>query len=324
MRINQIKNAHNFSGLYNNKILLKGLEHIADHGASFATGVSFLSAVALRPLAINLTPKAEKENKKILSIDSISSGVVKLLVALGISMPIESAVKKIKENPEQFLKNNIVKNMSKKEFDFLTQTIKLGSNLLSAIPKSIISIALIPIISNLFKKPQKEEKQIIQRQSFESYKKQMSFKGDITTKFVSSIMESKTAQDFVVKHSKNAQNIARNTSIMTDIILTTSGILATTTSKKIEKENKKPLIINKLLSSVISIFAGCTIDEVVQKIGVDFIDKFKQANINDKKLFKYLEGLNIARPTIIFAILYYGLIPFLTTCTTNKLIEDKK
>ena len=101
MRINQIKNAQNFNGLYNNKILLSSLEHIADHGASFAAGVSFLSAVVLRPLAISMTPKADRENKKILSADSIASGFVKLLVALGISLPIESAVNKIKENQDQ-------------------------------------------------------------------------------------------------------------------------------------------------------------------------------------------------------------------------------
>ena len=62
MRINQTKNAQNFSGIYNNKILLKSLDYIADHGASFATGVSFVSALALRPLAINATPKTDKEN----------------------------------------------------------------------------------------------------------------------------------------------------------------------------------------------------------------------------------------------------------------------
>ena len=37
-----------------------------------------------------------------------------------------------------------------KEFDFITQTIKMGSNLISAIPKSILGVALIPIIMDLF------------------------------------------------------------------------------------------------------------------------------------------------------------------------------
>lgn len=321
MRINQIKNAQNFNGLYNNKILLSSLECIADHGASFATGVSFLSAVALRPLAISMTPKADKENKKYLSIDSISSGIVKLGVALGFSLPIECAVKKIKENPQQFLKNETIQNLSKNDFDFLAQTIKLGSNLLSSIPKSVAAVALIPFFANLFKK--EKEKKVIQRQSFNEFRQQVSFKGDLTTEIISSVMESKKAQNFVIKHSKDAKNIARNTSVLTDIVLTASSVIATSASKKIEKEKKKPLIANKLLSSGISIFAGCAIDELIQKIGAGFGEKLKTANINDKKLSKYLEGLNIARPTIIFALLYYGIIPVITTYLSDKISKDK-
>ena len=288
-----------------------------------------MSAVVLRPLAISMTPKADRENKKILSADSIASGFVKLLVALGISLPIESAVNKIKENQDQLFKNNSFKNLSKKQFDFLTQSIKLGSNLLSAIPKSIATVTLIPIIAGLLNKQKEQEVHSLEKQGFETYKNSVSFKGDLATNLISSIIESEPAQNFAIKHSKNSKNIARNASVMTDILLTAGGVIATSSSKKIEENKKKPLIISKILSTVISIFGGCAIDEIIQKLGNSFVENFKNANIDNPKLSKYLEGLNVARPTVIFALIYYGFMPIFTTLVSDKiskkqLINNKK
>lgn len=323
MKINQMQNTPNFKGLYNNKILLSSLEHIADHAASFATGVSFVSAVGLRPLAISFSPKVDKENKKILSIESVASGIAKFLIALGVSIPVENAIKNIKQNPERFLKGEVVDKLSKKEFDFLTSAIKLASNLISAIPKSIIGVALIPLFTNLFKKTKKAEEQKVEKKGLQQYKKQMSFKGDLANNLISSVIESKPAQDFAIKYSKKSQNIVRNTSVVTDIILTAGSIIATNASKNIEKEKKKPLVINKILSSAISIFAGCAIDELVQKAGVRFVENFRNANIDDIKLAKYIEGINVARPTIVFALIYYGVIPLFTTYFVDKFSKDK-
>ncbi|MBQ4646292.1 MAG: hypothetical protein IJB79_02980 [Candidatus Gastranaerophilales bacterium] len=324
MRINQIKNTQNFNGLYNNKHLLSTLEKISDHGASFAAGISFLSAISLRPLAISLTPKADSENKKIFSADSIASGVIKLLIALGVSIPIENAIKKINENPKEFLNPDLLKNLSKKDYDFLTQNIKLASNLISAIPKSILSVSLIPLVMDLFHKEKKQNIPIEKKQNFDTFKKQTSFKGRLPEKIVKSVIESNDMQNYAIKNSSNSKNIARNMSVATDILLSATSAVTTLNSKKIKKEQKKPLILNKFISTGISITAGCFIDNLVQGFGTGFVEKFKQANIDDKKLAKYLEGLNIVRPTIIFALIYYGIIPVLTTFASDKLSKVKK
>lgn len=317
MRINQIKNTQKFNGLYNNKLLLSGLETISDHSASFVAGVSFLSAVGLRPLAISLTPNVKKENKKILSADSIASGVVKLLVSLGVSLPIEKAVKKINEKPDKFLKKESIEKLSKKDLDFINQMTKMGSGLLSAIPKSLLGIALIPFIFDLFPKDKKEEN-LLKKHTFDNFRGQVQFKGNKTAAMVSDIINSTKIQEFAIKNSKNDKNIARNMSVATDILLTITGALGTKFSKKIEDKNKKSLIINKILSTAISIFAGCSIDKLVQKAGEGFVENFKKVNFDNPKLNKYLQGLNVARPTIIFALLYYGIIPVLTTFITDK------
>lgn len=319
MRINQTKNNPNFNGVYNNKFLLSSLESIADHSASFSAGAMFLGATVIRPLAINLTPKADKENKKNFSAESISSGIVKLLVALGISMPIENAVKKIDINQI----NN------KENFEFLSQIVKLSSNLISAIPKSILGVALIPVVADLIspKKHKKEQKETLLNDiSFSSFKKDVSFKGNKLSKNISSIINSDVAQEFASKNLKNKNNIARNMTVLTDVALTSGSVLAVSASKKIKKEDKKPLIINKVLSSAISILMGCSIDKLAKKLGDGFIQNFKKANLNNKKINKYLQGMDVLRPTVVFALIYYALIPIFTTYISDKTskIEQKE
>ena len=156
MKIHQTNNSTNFKSTYNNKFLLKSLEKISDHSASFVAGASFLSATLIRPMAINLNPKVKKENKKALSAESIASGVVKLGTALAVSLPIEKAIKKINANPKKYISENTLKNLNKESYNFLTQSIKMTSSLVSAVPKSLITIALMPFLLNLFSQKKKD------------------------------------------------------------------------------------------------------------------------------------------------------------------------
>lgn len=310
MKIATSNKSPNFHGLYNNKIALKTLEKISEHPASFGAGVCFASALFLRPFAISHTPNIKEENKKILSAESVSSATTKLLVALLISTPIEKGIKKITNEPQKFLKENTIKNLSKKEFNFITQTIKSASGLISAIPKSCLSVALIPLFADNFFKPKKTQKS-----------------GEIhfgsLNKNLAKIIDDENVQKFAKKHANNDKNITRNISALTDTLLVGASTFATIKSDKIEKERKKPLIYNKILSSAISILAGCTIDKMVQKGGNKFLDKFIKANRNDSKLAKYIEGINILRPTLIFATIYYGIIPMLSATGAQKLANKK-
>ena len=108
-------------------------------------------------------------------------------------------------------------------------------------------------------------------------------------------------------------------------MLAGSSIIATKQSKKIDNEVKKPLIINKALTTAISIFAGCSLDLIAQKATNGLVEKFIQENKNNPKLLKYLDGINVLRPTLIFAGVYYFLIPIFTTLMSEKLSAyDKK
>ena len=312
VRINQTKNSPEFQGIYKNRTALSALETIANHSASFSAGAMFIGATVIRPLAIGLTPKVDRENKKILSAESISSGIVKLLIALGVSMPIENAVRKIDK----------AKIKNKDNFEFLSQIVKLSSNLISSIPKSILGVALIPVVVDLISsknKKQEKKETLLESVSFSSYKNSLSFKGNKLSDTILNLTNSKIAQEFANKNLKNKNNIARNMTVLTDVALTSGSVLALNASKKIKKEDKKPLIINKVLSTIISILAGCSIDKLAQKLGDNFIKNFKKANLNSPKLSKYLEGINVLRPTIIFALVYYALIPIFTAYMSDKI-----
>lgn len=324
MKVNQIKNTQSFNGLYDNKLFLSSLEAISDHGASFIAATSFVSAVALRPAVISLTPKVEKDNKKALSAESIVSGIAKLAVGLAVAFPVEKALKNIRKEPEKFLKKETIEKLSKKDLDFLSQTIKMSANFISAIPKSILGVAVLPVVMDLLLFKKEKDLPKIKTQSFDEFRKQTSFSGGKIEKIASDVIDSKFAQEFAKKNSKNNKNIARNMSVATDILLTTMGCVGIKSSKKIDKKSKKPLILNKIFSTAISILAGCTIDKTVQKIGNGFVENFKKVNLNNPKLPKYLEGLNIVRPTIIFALIYYGVIPLFSTYFADRFSKNIK
>lgn len=338
MKIKPQSTNQNFKGLYNNKFLLNGLEKISDHSASFCAGVSLVSSLILRPVAISLTPKAEKENKKILTAESVASAVSKFAIVEAIALPIESAIKKIDNNPSKFLNKKAFdtletqgkKLIDSKNYKFITQIIKMGSNLVSAIPKSMVGVALIPIVNDLIfgkkdKNPKTDtllnQKEIDKNENFKTFKRNLSF-GNLP-KAIGKIISNEDVQKFAIKHSKNDKNIARNTSIATDLLLTSVSSIGIAKSKKIENNKKKPLIFNKVFSTLISLIAGCSIDKFIQKGTKETIKKFSQINKNNPKLLKYLEGINIARPAIIFALIYYAIIPVISTFASDKISNQK-
>lgn len=342
MRINGNKN--NFTpsnkGLWNNKAVLKGLETISEHGSTFVAATTLAMALTARPLAIKLTPNTKKENKEYATTNSIASGLIKFAMVEAIAIPVENAIKKIDKNPEKFLSQKTIKTLQgsaktlaeSKNYKFATQVLKMGTGLITAIPKAMLTVALIPIIMDKLFPKKKEKIKQTKDYSLDSpvFSKDFnlgnpSFKGGITTqtaKGIGKILENKGIQNAIKKYSSNDTNIARNIAMATDVLLTTSFIVQTQKSKKIEKERKKSLIANNIISTGISLVGGLTIDNLIKKNTQGFIEKFKQANKNNPKLPKYIEGINILRPTLIFAGIYYGILPMFSTYIADKI--DKK
>lgn len=339
MKINGVNNSPSYKGLWNNKAVLKGLETVSEHSATFVAATTLLMSAGVRPLAIKMTPDVKKENKQYAITNSITSGMIKFALAEAVAIPVENAIKQIDKTPEKFLSPKTIKALQgsaktlveSKNYKFATQILKLSAGLVSAIPKAMLTVSLIPVVMNLlFKK--KENQQPCEKiynsynpvftPTFEKY--QPSFKGAITentAKGLGKILNSTQAQNFVKKFSTNDANVARNMSMATDVLLTASFVHRTMKNEKIEKERKKPLILNNLISTGISLGAGWAIDGAVKKSTEKFIEKFSQINKNDPKLPKYIEGINILRPTLVFAGIYYGLLPMFSTYVSDKLGE---
>lgn len=340
MKINNNKSNINFKGVLNNGILLKGLETVANHPATFATGTSLAMALTVRPIAIMSTPNVKKENKKYAAANSIASGLMKFAMVEAVALPIEKAICKTDKNPEKFLKPKTISVLkekgkdlvSSKNYGILTQLIKLSANFIMSVPKSLLTVALIPVIADkIFKiKNNKNENRFsnlnttVQSNVFSDMVP--SFKGGRrfdASNLVSGIMNNKKVLNFVNTNDINSQNLARNMSIATDVLLTATSAIKTMKSKKIKEERKKPLIYNNVVSTGLSIVTGCFLDKIVQKGSKNFIEKFTEANKNNPKLSKYIQGINIMRPTLIFAGVYYGLLPMVSSTVAEKLDNIK-
>lgn len=340
------RNNTSFKSWMTNKHVLNGLEHIADHATTFVAATSFIMAAGVRPAIIAATPDVDKENKQYSITNSIASGIIKFGLVEAVALPVEAAIKKIDKTPEKFLTKETVQNLQgsaknlaeSKNYNIMTQMIKLGTNLVTSVPKAMLTIALIPpIMSFMF--PKKNEKSrydnFLKRENPPIYnsiapKGDVSFKGafsDVVTKGTAGIINNKTLQNILVKHNFNENNIARNMSIATDLALTASFVHRTSKSKKIKEERKKPLIYNNVISTGISLLAGYGIDKAVQKNTKNFIKKFAEQNKGNPKLEKYIQGINIVRPTMIFAGIYYGILPLFSTYIadkTDKLVKGVK
>lgn len=180
---NQNKNVNksanvSFGGFFNtqklctNKIFKKSLEFASDNGALFSAGFALFTATLLRPAAIFATPGVKKENKEYACAKSISSGIIGFLVMAAVSSPIASAVKKINQNPSKYLKEKTIKALDdgkdlikSAKYDKATQIFKLGSDFVCAIPKAMLTCALIPpLMSWLFPKRSEKRHQDYQAQ----------------------------------------------------------------------------------------------------------------------------------------------------------------
>lgn len=315
-----------FKGIYNNKFLLKGLKFAAQNGALFSAGVSLTLSTAARPIAIMATPKTDKEDKKIACTKSIASSLVGYMIMLFASMPVADAVKKIDKEPQKYLKQQTIKNLQtgseslskSKSYMFATQLFKLGIGFVMAIPKSILTCALIPpLLMMIF--PHKKHKNSSQNPS---HSKIISFKGiynnasEHLAKGIGKIVDKSKIQNLSKKFCDT--NFAQHIMSMTDALLTLSFVKQVSESKKIKNDRKKPLIYNSLISTALCISGGYAINSALKKPTQKFIKNFTLANKDLPELEKYIEGIKIAKPALILGSIYYIFIPVIATFLADR------
>lgn len=315
--------------------LKKGLELAANNGGKFMAGTQLLFATAVRPLSIATTPKTDRENKKLACAKSFASSFVNYLLVLAVSNPIARNVKKIDKAPEKYLKPetiNLMKEGAKplvesKSYQFATQMFKLGSNAVTAMPRAIVTCAMIPPImagiqflnEKLRKKPEPVKTQKITTSPQNS---QVAFKGVNIAKKMGKALDSPFMQKMTEKYKDT--NFQMHTMAVTDTVTTLTLCHQVNSSKKIDDDRKKVLNNNSILSTSLGILSAYGVDKVTQKPTEKFIKAFSQVNIADPKLSKYVEGIRIAKPTLLYAGVYYTVIPMVSTFFAERLNKKSK
>lgn len=328
MQVNSLSpNNPKFTGALNNKFLLKGLEKISEHGMTVGAGTSLIMSLGVRPLAIQATPDVEKENKQYAIANSICSGVIKFGMVEALALPIENAVKKIDQNPRKYLKNSSKAFVNSRSYELGTQIMKLGTGLVTAIPKSMLTIALIPVIMDKIFNIRPNDKKT-EMPAEPPADKNLSFKGkSAIASGIGKVLDNKSVRKLLKKYENQDKDIAKHLSAGTDILLTSSFAWQTNKSDKIKENRKKALIYNNVIATGITLAGGYGVDSLVKEKSAKFVERFAKANKGDPKLHKYIEGINIVRPALIFAAIYYGILPIFSTYMAEKIdkfIENKE
>lgn len=302
--------------IYTSKILKKGLEFASDKSALFVGSVSLALSTVARPIAIMSTPKTDKENKKYACARSLASSAIGYGLMLGVSLPVSNALKKINNNPSKYLKPSTVEHLSTpKKFNFAIQLFNLGVGFLIAVPKSVITCALIPpFMSKIFPKKEKKEK------SENKVNKDISFKGNLS-KGIGKLIDTTAVKNLTDKFHNT--DFEQHIMCLIDAFATGVFMVQTAKSKKIEQDRKKALMYNAAISTGLCIAGSYVLDKALKKPTEKFIENFRQANKNSPKLEKYVQGIKIAKPALILGGIYYIAIPFVSTFLTDRFDKRK-
>lgn len=314
--------------LYNNPLLQKGFEFAAKDGSLFMAGTSLAMSTCVRPIATLLTPKTDKENRKLACSKSISSSLTGFMIMLLASTPIALGVKGIDKNPTKYLKPATIKKLTEngktlqqsKGYQFVTQMFKLGTAFLIAAPKSIITAKFIPTIKEKFFKQNKNEEQKEIKPNLQNSNK-VAFKGNPISKGIGKIID-KPATQKITERFKNS-NYEMHIPVLTDILGTGAFIWQNNKNKKIDKDKRKILNNNAVISTGLCIAGGYTLDKALEKPTNKFIQKYSEANKTLPNLSQHIEGIKIAKTAFILGGIYYGIIPMVSTFFAERLHKKR-
>lgn len=303
--------------IYTSRLFKKGLELAADNGALFVASASLALSTVARPLSIMVTPNTDEQNKKYACVKSIASSAAGYFLMLGASLPVANAIKNIDKEPAKYLKQETIEALQNGEktlrasskYKFAAQLFKLGLGFVVAVPKSVMTCALIPpLMKKIF--PQKEQKI--------EHNKDVTFTGvKPLAKGIGKIIDTSFFNKIVDKFHNT--NFEFNMIALTDVLATGAFAHQTAKSKRIDKDRKKALIWNSVISTGLCICGGFAIDKMSENSTNKFIKKFVEANKNSPKLEKYIEGIKIIKPAMIFGAIYYIVIPIISTFLADRL-----
>ena len=137
------------------------LEKTEKHNVAASAFVGLILAGALRPLAIMSLPgKKDKDDKIYASGHSMASGIIGFVFSTLVTAPLDDAISKLKKNPAKFSaehlgklkeiakngKSELERNVAARTVDALELSLKNIPDWIIAVPRAMLTIALIPPI----------------------------------------------------------------------------------------------------------------------------------------------------------------------------------
>ncbi len=151
--------AVSFNGLYGTKAFGKLMEKCDTYEAAIAAAAGLVFASVLRPITIMSLPgqKKNKEDKFYASTHAISSGLMGFLVTTALTAPLSDRIKLIKEDPIKYGFKTLA-GQDAATVKRLTTIMKNIPEWFIAVPRSMMTVALIPVIQKYVFGVQKNKK----------------------------------------------------------------------------------------------------------------------------------------------------------------------
>ena len=340
-----------------NKYFNKFLDILADNSLIADALIALGLTTIARPASIYVIPAKDEQEKKKNNYQvahSIATGVLGLATTIAVAEPIKRGVKKLMKNPEKYMKNDAsyIKN---NERVFKETAGRLHQPIFLPLRTALTIMIVKPILESLGLS--KDGHATISTQdkakmdfSFMSFKglnekktfnrftninssaqknnKNVAFKGagsavtEGIAKGVGKIADTKGFRKFIEWFKEKNQWFPH---LIAAESLWLSGFYMqqTAKSKKIEKDQKLPMILNQGITAVLCTIGAYKLDGVINKKLDKYKDVYKRMNpqLEEKVMNRRLTGIRLLGPIVIFTTIYRFVGPVLVTPIANKISE---
>lgn len=340
-----------------NKYFNKFLDILADNSLIADALIALGLTTIARPASIYVIPAKDEQEKKKNNYQvahSIATGVLGLATTIAVAEPIKRGVKKLMKNPEKYMKNDAsyIKN---NERVFKETAGRLHQPIFLPLRAALTIMIVKPILESLGLS--KDGHATISAQdkakmdfSFMSFKglnekktfnrftninssaqknnKNVAFKGagsavtEGIAKGVGEIADTKGFRKFIEWFKEKNQWFPH---LIAAESLWLSGFYMqqTAKSKKIEKDQKLPMILNQGITAVLCTIGAYKLDGVINKKLDKYKDVYKRMNpqLEEKVMNRRLTGIRLLGPIVIFTTIYRFVGPVLVTPIANKISE---
>lgn len=340
-----------------NKYFNKFLDILADNSLIADALIALGLTTIARPASIYVIPAKDEQEKKKNNYQvahSIATGVLGLATTIAVAEPIKRGVKKLMKNPEKYMKNDAsyIKN---NERVFKETAGRLHQPIFLPLRAALTIMIVKPILESLGLS--KDGHATISAQdkakmdfSFMSFKglnekktfnrftninssaqknnKNVAFKGagsavtEGIAKGIGKIADTKGFRKFIEWFKEKNQWFPH---LIAAESLWLSGFYMqqTAKSKKIEKDQKLPMILNQGITAVLCTIGAYKLDGVINKKLDKYKDVYKRMNpqLEEKVMNRRLTGIRLLGPIVIFTTIYRFVGPVLVTPIANKISE---